>query len=57
MSADSPFSTELIQRTTEAVGNFLRWVAELIVLSLKNRSYAKWLHKLNNMMFDKNIEF
>ncbi len=31
MSSDSPFSADLIKQTTEAVGNFLRWVAELIV--------------------------
>ena len=31
MSDTSPFSGELIQQSTEAVGNFLRWIASLIV--------------------------
>ena len=31
MSSNSSFSGEFIQQTTEAVGQFLRWVAELIV--------------------------
>ena len=31
MQSNSPFSGELIQQTTEAVGSFLQWIAELIV--------------------------
>ncbi|MEL7352415.1 MAG: ATP-binding protein, partial [Cyanobacteria bacterium J06560_5] len=31
MSSNSPLSGALIRQSTEAVGNFLRWVAELIV--------------------------
>ncbi|NEP15382.1 MAG: NACHT domain-containing protein [Leptolyngbya sp. SIO4C1] len=31
MSSESPFSGEFIRQSTEAVGSFLRWIAELIV--------------------------